>query len=66
MRLFGLVLLLIGLVVFGFGISSSQAITEQVVEGVSGRYSSTTMWYIIGGIALFLSGGALALYGDKK
>lgn len=66
MRLLGIVLLLIGLVIFGFGVSSSQAITEQVVEGVSGRYTSTTMWYIVGGIALVIGGGALAFFSGRK
>lgn len=58
----GIVLLAIGIVLLGFGINSSQAVTEKVIEGVSGRYSENTMWYIIGGIALIIGGGALAFF----
>lgn len=60
MRLFGIVLLVLGIVILGFGINSAVTVTEQVVEGVSGRYTSNTMLYIIGGIALIVGGGAAA------
>lgn len=66
MRLLGLVILIVGLVVLGFGLSSSQSITEKVVEGVSGRYTHTTMWYILGGLILTLGGGAIAYYSKDK
>ena len=66
MRIFGIVLLVVGLVVLGFGINSSQAIGEKVVENISGRFTSNTMWYIIGGIALIIGGGALAIFGGNK
>jgi len=66
MRILGIVLLIVGLVVFGFGLNSSQAPGEQLVETLSGRFTSNTMWYIIGGIALFVGGSALALFGGNK
>ena len=66
MRILGIVILLVGLVVLGFGINSSQAVGEKVVESLSGRFTSTTMWYIIGGVALIVSGAALAFYGGNK
>ena len=66
MRILGIVVMLLGLVILGFGVSSSQAITEEVIEGVSGRYTANTMWYIIGGLTMFLGGGALALFGGNK
>lgn len=59
-RILGIVLLAVGLLLLAFGINSSQAITEKVVEGVSGRFTDQTMWYILGGIAMILGGGALA------
>lgn len=65
MRTLGLILLACGLVALGFGINSSQALTEQVVEGVSGRYTENTMLYIFGGIAMIIGGGALA-YSSKR
>lgn len=61
-QIVGIVLLAIGIVLLGFGINSSQALTEKVMEGVTGRYTENTMWYIIGGIALIVGGGALAFF----
>jgi hypothetical protein len=66
MRIFGIVIFVVGLVVLGFGINSSQAVGEKVVESLSGRFTSNTMWYIIGGIALIVGGGALAIFGGNK
>lgn len=59
-KIFGLVLFVVGIALLGFGINSSQAVTEKVVEGVTGRYTDNTMWHILGGIALIIGGGALA------
>ncbi len=66
MRVLGVVVLIVGLVILGFGLSSTQAVTEQVIEGVSGRYTANTMWYIIGGVAMTLGGIAIAIFGDNK
>jgi uncharacterized protein DUF3185 len=66
MRIFGFVILIVGLVILGFGINSSQAVSEKVIENISGRFTSNTMWYIIGGIALIVGGGALAFFGGNK
>jgi len=64
-RILGIVILVVGIVLLGFGINSSQAVTEQVVEGVTGRYTDNTMWYIISGIAMLIGGGALTLLGNR-
>lgn len=61
MRLVGITCLIVGILVLGFGINSTFSVTEKVVEGVSGRYTSNTMWYIIGGVALIAGGGAMVL-----
>jgi uncharacterized membrane protein YidH (DUF202 family) len=65
-RLLGLVLLAVGIVLLGFGMNSSHAVTEKVVEGVTGRYTDNTMWYIISGIAMIVGGGVLALIGKPR
>ena len=58
-RLFGLVILVVGIVLLGFGLNATMSVTEKVVEGVSGQYTQHTMWYIIGGIAMIVGGGYL-------
>lgn len=64
-RILGLVLLVVGVVLLIFGINATDRIGEQITEGLTGRYSDTTMWYIIGGIALAVGGGALTLFGGR-
>lgn len=59
-QILGLVILVIGVILFGFGINSTQAVSEKVVEGVSGRYTEHTMLYIVGGLAMMVGGAALA------
>jgi hypothetical protein len=66
MRVLGIVILIVGLVVFGFGISPSQAITEQTIEAISGRNTYTTMWYVVGGITMIVGGGAITIFGKKN
>ena len=66
MRILGLVVFVVGVVLMLFGWNSSQAITEKVVEGVTGRYTSQTMWFLIGGIAMTVAGLALLIFGGSK
>ncbi len=66
MRLIGFVILIVGLVILGFGINSSQSVGEKFVENLSGRFTIETMWYILGGIAMVAAGGALAYFSRNK
>lgn len=65
-RIAGIVLLVLGVVLLIFGLNSSNSVVDQVSEGVTGRYTDTTMWYIIGGIVLGLVGLVLTLMGAKR
>lgn len=64
-RMVGLVILVVGVVLLGFGLNSSQTMAEKLIENVSGRYTSHTMWYIIGGIAMMVGGGVLLIFGKR-
>jgi LPXTG-motif cell wall-anchored protein len=66
MRVLGITFLIVGILVLGFGINSTFSVAEEVIEGVSGRYSSDTMWYIIGGAALIVGGAGLLLRSKKS
>jgi hypothetical protein len=56
-RVLGTALLAGGIFLLVFGIMATHKVTEKVVEGVTGHYSDTTLWYIIGGIVLMVVGG---------
>lgn len=60
-RVLGILFLIVGIVLLVFGIKSTHAAGEQIARAVQGRFTQTTMWYIIGGIVLIVIGGGLAL-----
>lgn len=67
LRALGFVILVIGVVFLVVGLNATLSLTEKVVEGVSGRYSDNTTWYIIGGILLILGGGTIVfLRGNER
>lgn len=63
MILIGLVVLLAGVFLMGYGLRDSQTVTNKVVEGVTGSYTNRTTWYFIGGILVFLVGLILLYMG---
>ena len=58
-RIIGVLLLVVGIVFLAIGISATQAITDKVVEGVTGRYTDKTMIYLIVGALMVVLGGLL-------
>lgn len=65
-RILGLVLAVIGIGLLIVGLNASQSVVEQARETFTGRFSQVTTWYIIGGIAAIVAGGALALFGGRR
>jgi hypothetical protein len=64
-RVFGIVLLVVGLILLGFGWNAHDSAADSIKEGLTGSYTDTTMWYLIGGAALAIGGAGLALVGGK-
>jgi hypothetical protein len=65
-RILGIVLLVVGVALLAFGFNATESVADSVSEGVTGRYTDKTMWYLIGGGALAVGGVALALRGGSK
>jgi hypothetical protein len=65
-RIIGLVLLAVGVALVVVGHNASEAPLERLSETLTGRYSSETQWYLIGGVAAIVAGGALALFGARR
>lgn len=64
-RVLGAVALVAGLILLGFGFNASDAPMEQLSETFTGRYSDSTMWYLVGGGAAAVGGLVLMLLGRK-
>ena len=65
-RLFGLVLFVLGLALLIIGISATHSVTDSVKEGFTGKYTDSTMWYILGGLGMAIVGGAVAFLGGGR
>jgi uncharacterized BrkB/YihY/UPF0761 family membrane protein len=58
-NIIGLVALALGAVLLFFAWQASNAPVEQMSEALTGRYTSNTMWYLLGGVACIVAGAAL-------
>ena len=65
-RILGIALLIIGAILLYFGLQSTEAFSEKVVEGITGRYSDGTMAYLVGGAASGALGIGLLLFGKRR
>lgn len=61
-KIVGIVLIVVGAILLFFGIQSSQAAGDQIVEAFTGRFSDMTMWYLIGGAAAVIAGVFLTFF----
>lgn len=60
-RVMGIVLLVVGLVLLYFGWQASQSVGDQITETFTGRFTDSTMWFLILGAAAAVGGLLLAV-----
>ena len=65
-RIFGLLLLVAGVAILLFGLNASNSVVDQVKEGVTGKFTDKTTWYIVGGLAAAVLGGVLLVAGRGR
>jgi len=65
-RIVGLMLLAVGVALLVVGHNATGAPLERFSEALTGKYSHETQWYLFGGIAAVVAGGALALFGARR
>ncbi|MCP1677117.1 drug/metabolite transporter (DMT)-like permease [Natronocella acetinitrilica] len=59
-QIMGIILLVVGVILLFAGWQASQSVGEQLHETMMGRFTDSTMWYLIGGIGAAV-GGVLLL-----
>jgi hypothetical protein len=64
-RLLGLLILIVGIVIFILGINATHAFNEKIASSIEGHYSNKTTWYILSGIVCIVIGTALT-FSKKK
>lgn len=65
-QLLGVALLVAGLILLFFGWQSSQSVVDQVSETLTGRFTDTTVWYIVAGAASAAVGAVLLASGRRR
>ncbi len=65
-RTLGLIFLVVGILLVAFGLNASDSVADSISEGVTGRFTDKTMWYLIGGGALAIGGASMAFLGGRK
>jgi Protein of unknown function (DUF3185) len=64
-RILGIVLLIVGIVLFIFGMNASHSFADQAKNTFTGRFTQETSWYIFGGLALGLVGLLMTIFGVR-
>jgi uncharacterized membrane protein YeaQ/YmgE (transglycosylase-associated protein family) len=65
-NILGLVALVVGALLLFFAWRASNAPLEQMSEALTGRYSSGTMWYVVGGVVGVVAGAVLLYRGSIR
>ena len=64
-RIFGIVLLAVGVVLLVIGMNASHSVADRLSNTVTGRFTEATTWYIVGGIAAAVLGAVMLLMGKS-
>ena len=65
-QLSGIVLMVLGVVLFIFGMNARHSVADRWSNFFTGHFTDATMWYILGGIAAALVGLGLLGFGGRK
>ncbi len=64
-RILGLVAVVVGVALVVMGMNASHSIADQVSNTFTGRFTQTTTWYIIGGLAAGALGIGMLVTGGR-
>ncbi|WP_333607218.1 DUF3185 family protein [Arsukibacterium sp.] len=62
-KVLAVVLLVVGILLLVFAYQSSQSMGDQVTEAVTGRFTDSTIWFLIFGAAATAAGVGMMLLG---
>jgi LPXTG-motif cell wall-anchored protein len=65
-RVAGIVLVLVGVILFVVGMNASHSVADRWSNFFTGHFTDATVWYIIGGLAAAVGGSALLVFGRRK
>lgn len=65
-RIFGIVLLIVGVVLMIYGMNASHSAADQISNTFTGKFTHQTAWYIFGGGTVGLLGLLMVLFGARS
>lgn len=65
-RILGIALLVGGVILFFIGLTATDTVGEQLHEAVTGRFTETTTWYLVGGAVAAVVGIFLTAFGARR
>ena len=65
-RLIGVVLLVVGVALIIIGVNASNSMADQVSETFTGKFTKSTTWYLVGGVAAGITGLMMLMFGMKR
>jgi hypothetical protein len=65
-RVFGIVLLAVGVVLFVIGMNAKDSVADQWSNFFTGHFTNATVWYMIGGVASAICGLGMITFGGRK
>lgn len=65
-QILGIIILVVGIILLGFGFNASEAPVDQISETLTGRFTDETMWYFILGAGGVIAGGLFLVFGGGR
>jgi hypothetical protein len=62
----GIVLGVVGVILLIVGINASDSVSDQLSNFFTGTFTDSTVWYMVGGVALTLGGILLLIFGGRR
>ena len=64
-RIVGIALLVVGIILLVLGLQATDSVGESIREGITGKFSDKTTWYIVGGALVTVVGAGMAFLGPR-
>lgn len=65
-RVGGIVLLVVGVILFIVGMNASDSVADRWSNFFTGHFTDSTVWYILGGVASAIIGLMMIIFGGRK